>query len=415
MNTRRNTPVLARFGLALAIAAAAGSAMVPATASARQQSVDTYNSQTTWTDTGDSVKVSTRDGKTEITVNGRTLPEGATSYTDEKSGITVTREGGQVIVTRKGEVVLRHSEKPAPPRALLRGLGGNSDAPSVRGWSQRVPGGRDVTIEVVHPKVMIGVTMDSIERDGRTATVLQRILDDLPADRAGLEAGDVITQVNGAKSSSPEDIRGAIRELEPGDTLRLTIERNGSPREVELKVEAFDPSKLESPQAWALRERDPGAGLFFFDTEEARRDLETLRQEMAALTAELTARAQSLANAAAEDAQDLTAQIAELTSELAAKSAELTERAGAMAGPHVQRLQGLLRQQWESLPNLRFESDDGAMRGLVVPAPSAPTTPGTPGSPDAIDDRLERLNDRLDRLEGLLEQLLEERTNDERR
>lgn len=411
--TTSRTKGLARAGLALAIAAAAGAAMLPVRASAGDEPVTRTTSQTSWSDNGDNVKVTTKDGRTEIAVNGKTLPADATSFTDEKSGITVTREGGHVTVTRHGEVVLRHAERPEAGTWMRRIGPGPADGPAVRGWRSTGPDGREMTIEISRPRVMVGVTMETTERDGRTVAVLQRVLDDLPAARAGLEAGDVVLKVNGVESSSPEDIRAAIRDLDPGDSLNFTIERDGAAREIALKVEAFDPAKFGEQQAWAPTPGTPQHDtLLLFDSDDARAELQALRDQVAALTAELTARAQSLAGAAAADAQDLTNQIAELTRELAARSTELAERASAIAGPQADRLQNLLRRQWGQLPNFRFENEDGTMRGFVVPAPAAPTPPGTPGD---IDGRLERLNDRLDRLESLLERLLEEHEDDESR
>jgi len=419
--TTRKPTAIARLGLAFAVAAAAGAAAIPVTASARQAGVSsTSSSQTSWSDGADNVKVTTKGGKTEITVNGKTLPADASSFTDEKSGLTVTREGDHVIVMRKGEVVLRHSERleapgtPGVPNVWTRRAGpGSSEAPMIRGWRSAGPDEENVTIEIERPRVMVGVTMESIERDGRAVTVLQRVLEELPAARAGLSAGDVVVKVNGTEKSSPEDIRAAIRELDPGDTLSLTIERDGTAREVAVTVEAFEPGKFGTLGSWAPA---PGTAtgdpLFFFDSEQARAELENLRAEVSNLSSALTHLTESLAQASAVEAEKIAEKIGAVTRQLADSTNKLAAQASEMAGPHADRLQNLLRRQWGQLPNFRFENEDGTMRGFVVPAPAAPTPPGTPSN---MDGRLERLNDRLDRLEALLQRLVDEQEHDESR
>jgi S1-C subfamily serine protease len=43
-----------------------------------------------------------------------------------------------------------------------------------------------------------------------------------PADKAGIEAGDVITAVDGATVSDPSSLIKLIREHRPGDTVTVT-------------------------------------------------------------------------------------------------------------------------------------------------------------------------------------------------
>ena len=48
-----------------------------------------------------------------------------------------------------------------------------------------------------------------------------------PADDAGLQQGDVITEVEGDEIASGDDLRRAVAEGEPGDELELTVQRDG--------------------------------------------------------------------------------------------------------------------------------------------------------------------------------------------
>jgi serine protease DegQ len=59
-----------------------------------------------------------------------------------------------------------------------------------------------------------------------------------PADKAGLQSGDVITEVDGKAVASPEDLIVAIRDHKPGDTMKVTYVRDGKSQTVEVKLAA---------------------------------------------------------------------------------------------------------------------------------------------------------------------------------
>jgi S1-C subfamily serine protease len=55
-----------------------------------------------------------------------------------------------------------------------------------------------------------------------------------PAAKAGLQVGDRIAKVGGVETPTSRDVVRKIRERSPGDPLRLTVEREGRTREVEV-------------------------------------------------------------------------------------------------------------------------------------------------------------------------------------
>jgi putative serine protease PepD len=55
-----------------------------------------------------------------------------------------------------------------------------------------------------------------------------------PADRAGAEVGDIVTEVDGEQVHEPEDIATAIADNKPGDRVTVRVRRNG--REQTLDV-----------------------------------------------------------------------------------------------------------------------------------------------------------------------------------
>ncbi|HZG03449.1 MAG TPA: trypsin-like peptidase domain-containing protein [Streptomyces sp.] len=92
------------------------------------------------------------------------------------------------------------------------------------------------TGRATHP--VIGVTVD-MEYSGDGARVGLApgqagtpVVPGGPADRAGIEEGDVITAVDGTRVRGGEELIVKIRSHRPGDRLELTVERGGRERSV---------------------------------------------------------------------------------------------------------------------------------------------------------------------------------------
>jgi putative serine protease PepD len=59
-----------------------------------------------------------------------------------------------------------------------------------------------------------------------------------PADRAGLEDGDIVVAVGGKPVADGIGLIVAIRSHQPGETIRLTVRRDGSERTLEVTLDA---------------------------------------------------------------------------------------------------------------------------------------------------------------------------------
>jgi len=57
-----------------------------------------------------------------------------------------------------------------------------------------------------------------------------------PADKAGLKEEDVITAFDGAPVTGADDLLSDVRKHAVGDTVTLTVTRNGSPKDVTLTL-----------------------------------------------------------------------------------------------------------------------------------------------------------------------------------
>jgi len=64
------------------------------------------------------------------------------------------------------------------------------------------------------------------------------VIADSPADTAGLQRGDVIKAVDGTTIETPQDFRDQIEDKQVGDTITLSIDRDGQPHDVTATLEA---------------------------------------------------------------------------------------------------------------------------------------------------------------------------------
>lgn len=85
----------------------------------------------------------------------------------------------------------------------------------------------------------VAITPDLQQQLGLQQTqgaLVQVVAPGSPAANAGLQAGDVITQADGKAVSDPEDLIAAIRGHKPGDTMQLTVVRNGATKNVSVTL-----------------------------------------------------------------------------------------------------------------------------------------------------------------------------------
>jgi serine protease Do len=90
--------------------------------------------------------------------------------------------------------------------------------------------------------------------------LVAQVKEDSPADRAGIEEGDFIVQVDGKDIEDVNQLRNAVAAIKPGETVSLGVLRDGEPKTVEVRIQA-QPEDMAaafgqgSPQAQAQIER----------------------------------------------------------------------------------------------------------------------------------------------------------------
>jgi serine protease Do len=97
----------------------------------------------------------------------------------------------------------------------------------------------------------IGVSIDQVSRDvaesiglGRPVGALVRSVESgSPADKAGIEPGDIITKFNGAAIERATDLPRMVGNTKPGTRSSITVFRKGAPRELSITVAEFEADK----------------------------------------------------------------------------------------------------------------------------------------------------------------------------
>ncbi|MFF2850846.1 trypsin-like peptidase domain-containing protein [Streptomyces sp. NPDC058001] len=179
-----------------------------------------------------------------ITAGGEKGDGSDVSYVDALQTDAPINPGnsGGPLVDAKGRVIginsaIRSADSGSEP-------GGGQAGSIGLGFAIPINQGKRVAEELIntgkatHP--VIGVTLD-MDYTGDGARVGTRgndggpsVTRNGPGDKAGIRAGDVITEVDGQRVNSGEELIVKIRAHRPGDRLELTVERDGQKRKVAL-------------------------------------------------------------------------------------------------------------------------------------------------------------------------------------
>ena len=90
-------------------------------------------------------------------------------------------------------------------------------------------------------KPYVGVSVSDVNQQTQlygipAGAAVQAVSDDSPAAKAGLQAGDVITSVNGTEITGSSDLVNLVSEAAIGDMLTMTVYRQGSTIELTVTV-----------------------------------------------------------------------------------------------------------------------------------------------------------------------------------
>jgi len=92
-----------------------------------------------------------------------------------------------------------------------------------------------VAIQPLTPELAKGFNLG----DAKGALV-SNVTDDSPADKAGIKAGDIITEYDGKKVGRTEDLPRLVAETQAGREVPMTVLRDGKPMKLTAKVAKLD-------------------------------------------------------------------------------------------------------------------------------------------------------------------------------
>ncbi|MGD1915892.1 MAG: PDZ domain-containing protein [Phycisphaerales bacterium] len=277
------------------------------------------------------------------------------------------------------------------------------------------------------PRVMLGVVMgepdpvllEHLALAASKAVVLERVIEGLPADKAGLKVKDIIIGFGDhAEPRSADDIRKVLAKAEPGKVVQLKVLRKGAPLKLDLKLEAFNGAALgrvsapepmagaahpgaDAPQPWREFEGQHWAQ-FNRDHAEHRSHMERAHKAMEE-AAELMARMEVEVGEHAEHAHQ--------QASAAIRQAIEAMQQGDLAGMEIEEIR---RFQQEAVERLRRDLADNqnVQRFWAERGPDgqgfALTFPGEPReAANEWAERMEVLESRLSELERNVERAME--------
>jgi serine protease Do len=125
--------------------------------------------------------------------------------------------------------------------------------------------------------VQIGeVTKDVAESLGLAraqGALIQRVEPGAPAEKGGLEAGDIILKFNGTPIERSTDLPRLVGASKPGTRATLTVWRKGASRDVTLTIAELEPEKTAKEESRKAKPQAPAnaLGLFVSDLSELQR------------------------------------------------------------------------------------------------------------------------------------------------
>jgi serine protease Do len=88
----------------------------------------------------------------------------------------------------------------------------------------------------VEAQQITGATAKALHLAENSGALLAGVQPDGPAAKAGLQAGDVIAEVNGTKVANPRELALNVASIQPGEEAHLSVLRDGDTKSITVKV-----------------------------------------------------------------------------------------------------------------------------------------------------------------------------------
>jgi len=146
---------------------------------------------------------------------------------------------GGPLLNANGEVIGINTMIESPVRGSV-GVGFSIPINTAKQLLPKLASGEKVT------PAWLGISGQSIDADvaqqqglsTQSGVLVGEVAAGAPAEQAGLQAGDVITAADGQPVTSMNELVGAVSGHAPGDTLKLTVVRNGQTQDLSATLQA---------------------------------------------------------------------------------------------------------------------------------------------------------------------------------
>jgi serine protease Do len=148
----------------------------------------------------------------KVTINGKPVEKG------DKDVIIHRFDGDDEFVFRSPKV------RVSPPRIYRRGPGG---------WDQFQS---DDFMKEFKMNWKTGAFLGVVTEDHDKGASIEEVQKETPAEKAGLQKGDIITKVGDKKIGSPSDLSEAVHAKKPNDEVEITYLRDGKEKKTKIKL-----------------------------------------------------------------------------------------------------------------------------------------------------------------------------------
>ncbi|UCC39294.1 MAG: Do family serine endopeptidase [Candidatus Aminicenantes bacterium] len=104
------------------------------------------------------------------------------------------------------------------------------------------------------PQAITEADKEYFKLKSKRGALVAQVEPDTPADKAGFQQADVITEINGQPVKNDNDLRLKIAEIEPGTRAEIKIIRDGKEKILTAKISEFPTDEAEVPSASSGKE-----------------------------------------------------------------------------------------------------------------------------------------------------------------
>ena len=126
---------------------------------------------------------------------------------------------------------------------------------------------RDIVASIIEKGIVakpyIGISVATVSEEVKNyglpaGASVQAVEADSPAEKAGLQLNDIITEANTTDITTSSELVDMVGGCAPGDVLTLTVFRNGSYITVEVTIGEKVTSAFEEPAQQSSTQQYPG-------------------------------------------------------------------------------------------------------------------------------------------------------------